>query len=196
MLTMEDPCDEIYFVPLISFAVAGGHLGLAEDLLARGAEVSAYSAQLLFLAAKAERPDLIDLLVKGGADPNHIETALIATKDAAICRLLLELRRSAYGDGPPPGLTLLPFVRADRAERPDKVAALLDHGVPIDARGPDGRTALHIAAQSGRKNVAALLLERGADPGVEDSEGRTPVDLARSADRSAVVDMLSGRQQG
>lgn len=193
MLGIEDPCDEIYFIPLVSFAVAGGHLSLTQSLLARGAEIAIYSAQLLFLAAKAGRADLIGALVNGGADTNFIETALIATKDITVCRLLLESHRSACGNAPPEALTLIPFVRADRAERPDKVAVLLDHGVPVDGRGPDGKTALHIASLSGRLKAAALLLERGSDPSIEDEDGCTPLDLAHAAGDSAMVGLLTGR---
>ncbi len=43
------------------------------------------------------------------------------------------------------------------------VARLLDAGVPIDARGIDGGTALHYAGMWGRPSTVALLLDRGAD---------------------------------
>jgi ankyrin repeat protein len=44
------------------------------------------------------------------------------------------------------------------------VAALLDLGVPVDARGPTGETALEAARACGHDATAALLVERGADP--------------------------------
>lgn len=43
------------------------------------------------------------------------------------------------------------------------VARLLDAGVPLDARGVDGGTALHYAALWGRASTVALLLDRGAE---------------------------------
>jgi hypothetical protein len=43
------------------------------------------------------------------------------------------------------------------------VARLLDAGVPLDARGVDGGTALHYAGMWGRASTVALLLARGAD---------------------------------
>ena len=53
LLNSEDPHDDTYFVPLLSFAVAGGHLDLAAKLINRGAAVAPYSAQLMRLAGRA-----------------------------------------------------------------------------------------------------------------------------------------------
>lgn len=46
-----------------------------------------------------------------------------------------------------------------------------------NAAGPDGRTALHLAACSAeaRPDVVAFLMEHGASPLVMDSEGQTPL---------------------
>lgn len=44
------------------------------------------------------------------------------------------------------------------------VARLLDAGVPIDARGVDDATALHVVGMWARANTVDLLLARGADP--------------------------------
>lgn len=43
------------------------------------------------------------------------------------------------------------------------VARLLDGGIPLDARGIDGGTALHYAGLWGRASTVALLLARGAE---------------------------------
>lgn len=43
------------------------------------------------------------------------------------------------------------------------VEFLLQRGVPVDSRGVENRTALHVAASHGRKKVAMILLERDAD---------------------------------
>jgi hypothetical protein len=52
------------------------------------------------------------------------------------------------------------------------VARLLDAGVPIDARGVDGGTALHYAGMWGHQTTLQLLIDRGADVEARDAEGR------------------------
>ena len=53
------------------------------------------------------------------------------------------------------------------------VARLLDAGVPLDARGIDGGTALHYAGLWGRGRTVALLLARGADTETWSAPGPT-----------------------
>lgn len=72
-----------------------------------------------------------------------------------------------------------------RASKPDEVAFLdflLDLGLPINATDGQGRTALHIAAESTEEAAdIALLLERGADKTVRDKSGKRPFDLVRKS---------------
>ena len=65
------------------------------------------------------------------------------------------------------------LLRSGRGGRPGRLAAdgrreaveiLLDLGVPVDARGPGGLTALQEATACEDADLVALLLERGADP--------------------------------
>ena len=42
LLAAVDPEDEIYYIPVLSFAVAGGHTGLIASLISKGAEVGLY----------------------------------------------------------------------------------------------------------------------------------------------------------
>jgi RNA polymerase sigma factor (sigma-70 family) len=51
---------------------------------------------------------------------------------------------------------------------------LLFEGVEVNARGKDGQTLLHWAAQRGHLEATELLLKNGADPGIEDKFGKTP----------------------
>ncbi len=64
----------------------------------------------------------------------------------------------------------------------EKVRALLDSGVPVDAKNRYGATALFFAADKGHLAIVELLVARGADIDVEDTFYRmTPV--ARAFDR-------------
>jgi outer membrane protein assembly factor BamB len=63
----------------------------------------------------------------------------------------------------------------------EKVKALLDAGVPVDAKNRYGATALFFAADKGNLGIAELLVARGAAIDVEDTfYGMTP--LARAFD--------------
>ena len=57
------------------------------------------------------------------------------------------------------------------------VTYLVNAGARIDDRDARGRTALMIAAEGGRAEVAALLLARGADPSLKDQAGKRAADL-------------------
>jgi ankyrin repeat protein len=191
LLQAEDPYDNTYYVPLLAFAVAGGHAALAEFLLKSGANAPLYAAQLLHHAAGLGRLDLIELLAAhgvraGAADPG----ILVAVSDAAIVRYLLE-----HGLSPTrPGINGFPplvFVaRGDKSESPEKLRLLLDHGAEVNVVGPRGRTALHYAARAGHVAVMRVLLDFGADVTLMDEAGQTPLGLARAGAKRAAVRLL------
>jgi RNA polymerase sigma factor (sigma-70 family) len=51
---------------------------------------------------------------------------------------------------------------------------LLFEGVDVNARGKDGQTLLHWAAQKGHLEATELLLKNGADPTIKDKFDKTP----------------------
>jgi ankyrin repeat protein len=55
---------------------------------------------------------------------------------------------------------------------------LLAAGADPNLRGPQGQTALHVAAQRGANPVVAALAEFGADLEAKDAGGKTPLDYA------------------
>jgi ankyrin repeat protein len=191
----EDPHDPIYFVPLLAFPLANMQLGGGQEavlamLLERGAVVAPYGAQLLHLAARAGRVDLIERLAAHGADLRAVDGGILGVPSTAVVRYLLEHGVSANQ----PGRNRLPALayvaRGDKGEHPEKLQALLDYGADVGARGPDGRTALHYAAAAGFVRVIALLLQHGADPSAADGNGETPLSLARAAGKTAALELL------
>jgi uncharacterized protein len=192
LLNAEAPYEDVYYVPLIAFPIAGGHTALVEDLLERGAVVPPYSAQLLFIAAGMARRDLIDLLVRYGAQVNPMDTGFYGhASDLDTLEYLLKLGASPNATGRN-GFPPLVFVaRADKGEHPEKIQLLLDYGAEINAIGPKGKTALHLAAGAGFVRVVRLLLERGANVTLRDHAGETALSLARAAGKTAVVDLLT-----
>src|SRR5579859_1462627 len=191
LLQAEDPFDVIYFVPLLAFAIAGGQAGLAEWLLARGAAAGPYSAQLLHLAARQGRLDLVELLVAHGADPRAADSGIfVSAADMDILRYLLEHGTSATRAGISRFPPLIFVARGDKGENPQKAQLLLDWGAPVNEIGPRGRTALHYAAAAGHVALMRLLLAHGADVSLTDETGATALNLARARGRTAAVQLL------
>jgi hypothetical protein len=71
------------------------------------------------------------------------------------------------------------------------VAWLIAHGAKVNARGPGGRTAAHLAAErnTGPKTLT-LLARNGADLTARDDDGHTPLDLAKLNGKKRVVEWL------
>lgn len=72
------------------------------------------------------------------------------------------------------------------------LTTLLDHGADPDGRDQSGWTALHVAQNNGREDIARLLVSRGADVNSANSHGATPLHLAASRGQADVVHWLLG----
>jgi ankyrin repeat protein len=68
--------------------------------------------------------------------------------------------------------------------------ALAARGAEVDARGPDGQTALMMAAQFGSVGMMRLLLAHGADPAARLGDGRGAMSLACQNGQSRAVMLL------
>jgi ankyrin repeat protein/GNAT superfamily N-acetyltransferase len=119
------------------------------------------------VAVRSGRRDLADLLAALGAERrsaplDDLVGACLAGDRAGAQRLAAEHPDAAH---------LLRTAEADvlarwaAAGRRETVEVLLDLGVPVDARGPGGMTALQEATRCDDADLVALLLARGADPG-------------------------------
>ena len=60
----------------------------------------------------------------------------------------------------------------------------------VNARNAEGKTALHLTAQSGYLHATLLLVAAGADWRARDNDGQTPYDLATDAGQAAVASLL------
>jgi ankyrin repeat protein len=80
---------------------------------------------------------------------------------------------------------------ADAARRGDsaRLRELLSQGIPVDARGSDGLTALSAAVGYDRADAVRILLEHGADPNVFGQHG-TPLHVAAEGGHSAMVELM------
>ncbi len=102
----------------------------------------------LLLAADGAAPEVLELLIRRGAD--------LAARD-------------------PLGNAAL--ARAAESNRPVLVALFLRHGLPIDDQDSYGNTALHRAVIADGAEAAQFLLQNGASPSLPNRSGITPRDL-------------------
>jgi ankyrin repeat protein len=173
------------------FAVEGNHIPVAQRLIERGADVNlAGRSGVTPVAAAAYRGNntLVEELLTHGADeraPDEtgkppIVYAAAGARFDVVTRLLA--RKIDVNARYPNDLTLLmwasgPDEKASEIQAIKVVSYLLDEGAHIDDRDARGRTALMIAAEGGRAEIANLLLARGADPSLKDKAGKSAADL-------------------
>jgi len=83
-----------------------------------------------------------------------------------------------------------PLHYAATGESTEMVVLLLDKGAVVDARSPNGTTALMMAARYGAIDSADLLVQRGADRSLKNQRGLTAADFAASIEREALAARL------
>jgi ankyrin repeat protein len=113
----------------------------------------------LYVACEHDHEDVVELLLRKGADPNFPgpdPPIRAAIQYSNILELLLE----AGADFKASGL----LENAAWHNSTQSIKTLLDSGVDINDKNPDGKTALYVACEYDHEDVVGLLLERGADP--------------------------------
>lgn len=173
------------------FAAEGSQISIARRLIERGADVKLTGrseSSPVAAAAYAGNDVIVEALLAAGADertpdetgkPPIVYAAAGARLDI-VKRLLA--RNIDINARYPNDLTLLmwasgPDEKAPEAQAIKVVTYLLDAGAHIDDRDDRGRTALMIAAEGGRTEIANLLLARGADSSLKDKAGKRAADL-------------------
>src|SRR5437764_4945148 len=172
-------------------AAEGGQVSVAQRLIERGADVKLTGRSgisPISAAAYAGSDVIVEALLAHGADERvpddtgkpPIVYAAARARLEVVKRLLA--RNIDVNARYPHDLTLLMWAsgadeKVAETEVSKVVKYLLDGGAHIDDRDARGRTALMIAAEGGRAEIAAVLLARGADPSLKDKAGKRAADL-------------------
>lgn len=101
--------------------------------------------------------------------------------------LLLTLLAAACSRPDRPNIEL--YLAVHRGDL-DQVKRHLYWDTDINARDPDGRMPLHVAALRGHPVIVDLLLQNGARTDVKDAEGHTPLYVALQAGRTQIAEVL------
>ena len=132
----------------------------------------------LGLACWIARPDVVETLLRHGADPDR------AADDPTRER---PLHAAAAA---------VPYPPCDPTAAAKTIVATLDAllraGASVEALQAGGYEPLHRAAATGRVAVVERLLAAGADRDAEADDGRTAADLARERGHDAVDRLLAG----
>jgi ankyrin repeat protein len=161
---------------------------VARELLARGADPNAFFANeygpmsaLYGAAGVLHDPELTQVLLKAGADPNgepQFGDALyhsVEAESAECLRLLLEQGAEPRGTNA--------LAHALDFDRPEHVRLLLDAGADAN----EGALLVHAVRRGRDADVLRLLAEHGAELDRRGGEWSTPPEQYRTAYQNAVV---------
>jgi ankyrin repeat protein/predicted aspartyl protease len=177
--------------PILEDIVMLDRADAAEQVLKQGEPADNANFQnytpLMFAAAHDETK-IIDLLLSGGASPNHSSSydgfspLLLAARYGRTAAAKQLLNAGAEPDYVSKSGESALFIAAEGGY-PDLVQVLLDHHATADLSLPTGETPLLAACSNGNTSAAEILLSHGADP---NAAGRHATCLSSAADSTSV----------
>jgi len=149
-----------------------GRISTCKALLGNGAQIDAANDigyTPLMAAIEGGHEDVIDFLLKGGANVNP----------EVIARMHVEGLGGAS-----------PLHTATRKGNLAVIKKLLKHGVDVNRPSGNLWTPLKSAAQQGNLDIVKVLLDGGADPNIADNTNYTPLMNAVSGEHEDIVKLL------
>lgn len=186
----------IFGHPPLNHAAASGHIDIVEYLISKGADVNGRDqdgCSPLHTAAFWGSKEISIILISNGAEIN--------SKDKFGLTPLHAAAGGCYSQKYDMNVTLATMAAGmtfdeDKAKSFKDISELLiSKGADVNAKGKNGYTPLHWAAEFGRKGVAELLISKGADVNSRSKggffkKGKTPLGLAVDAGHEEVVNFL------
>jgi ankyrin repeat protein len=179
-------------------AVNGDDARTVGTLLARGFDPNSRDEQgqvALYVALRAPSPAVLDALwahpqlevdaVNGAGETPLMMAALRGNRVWTL--KLLQRGAAPHREG------WSPVHYAATGPDVEVLRLLLDKGVPVDARSPNGTTPLMMAARYGSEASVDLLLERGANPKLRNQRGHDAAEFARMDGRDKLAQRLATR---
>jgi ankyrin repeat protein len=193
-------------------AILKGDRELVKALLAHGADPNAplekgtptrrYSADFalsaqwigatpFWLAARFLEPEMMSLLVAGGADPRFVmsdgSTALLVAVQGSTSRAPLGERRERYQ------IVDEDDIQKETESRVFEAVKIAGPAANVNQANKAGDTALHAAAAKGYSSVVQWLVDHGAQLDVENAKGHTPLMIAIAGMKQPAADEGEGR---
>ena len=174
-------------------AVAVDRADEVAALLARGIDPNTVDPQgnpALVVAARSGFEPTVDVLLRGGAKVNARNqfgdsAVMVAALGGYVSIVRKLLARGADFDHG--GWNALTYAATN------VVRLLLDAGADVNAKGPNGTTALMMAVRGGHADTVELLLAKGADPGRRNENGASALSWAKRAGNDAIEAQLRRR---
>ena len=181
----------------LTLACTSGNTSMVELLMEHGADVNPSGGFTpLMGAARGSQVELIEWLLKEGADPNAVnrngwtalmEAAELENTDGEIIAMLIEAGakvNARCAEGKTALMCALMWAQ------PATIRQLLDLGADVRMKDEDGSTALMLAAEESSVEVVAMLVEAGAKVDATNAEGKSALMWAAGSARPAAVRLL------
>ena len=171
--------DQIFTNTPLAFAVVQNQAAMVEMLLKFKADPNGDDGSGEPLIFKGLfHPDIMKTLLEAGADPNSIKTGPNGIGYQGETPLLLAAR--IHFQPSQDGKSYYAISEADLGA----ARLLIAHGANANARRPsDGATVLHLAAETGNRELVELILANKVDLNARNNAGETPLDLVKGSKR-------------
>jgi len=168
----------------LEYAIEYGHENIAIHLIIKGAEID---EDTIILAVVNEMEDLCTKLTSEGIniDITDEDGSWLLNKliDQEYTGAALNAIRMGANVSIKDKFGITPLMSASRIEELELVSEILKHDPNINKQMLDGKTAAHLAAESGYLDILNLLEKNGADLSIKDGFLRTPMDLLSDVEK-------------